>query len=149
MSCLSSVNNKQSPKSGCSACLHTSSACARPPRLFFLRQGLCRGLSAHFWTQVRVLLLARVSALTGGVVHRSSAVASEQGGIQVRVCLLQGHTQVEEMVALLVHQHLQKVVDFLCAGRTVLVQLEPIELTQGTRNYQQLDQSVRIRYGLQ
>ncbi len=91
----------------------------------------------------------RVSALTGGVVHRSSAVVAEQGSVQVRVCLLQGHTQVEEMVALLVHQHLQKVVYFLGAGRAVLVQLEPIELTQGTRDYQQLDHSVRICYGLQ
>lgn len=90
-----------------------------------------------------------VSGLTGGVVHRSTAVVAEQGSIQVRVCLLQGHTQVEEMVALLVHQHLQKVVYFLGAGRTVLVQFEPIELTQGTRNYQQLDHSVRICYGLQ
>lgn len=89
------------------------------------------------------------AALTGGVVHGSSAVVAEQGSVQVGVCLLQGHAQVEEMVALLVHQHLQKVVDFLGAGRAVLVQLEPIELAEGARNYQQLDDPVRICYGLQ
>lgn len=102
--------------------------------------------SAHFYLQVKACLRA---ALTGGVVHRSPAVVAEQGSVQVRVCLLQGHTQVEEMVALLVHQHLQKVVDFLGAGRAVLVQLEPIELTQGAGDYEQLDDSVRICYGLQ
>lgn len=89
------------------------------------------------------------ASLTGGVVHRSPSVVAEQGSVQVRVCLLQGHTQVEEMVALLVHEHLQKVVYFLGAGRAVLVQLEPVQLAQGTGDYQQLDDSVRICYGLQ
>lgn len=87
--------------------------------------------------------------LTGGVVHGSPAVVAEQGGVQVGVCLLQSRTQVGEMVVLLVHQHLQKVVDFLGAGRTVLVQFEPVELSQGTRDDEQLDNSVRIGYGLQ
>ena len=90
-----------------------------------------------------------VSALTGGVVHRSAAVAAEQGSVQVRVRLLQGHTQVEEMVALLVHEHLQEVVHFLGAGRAVLLQLEPVELAQGAGDDEQLDQPVRVGDGLQ
>lgn len=129
--------------------LFTHSYCARPPRLHSAR-GLCSGWFAQAWLQAKAHIWGvNVSALTGGVVHGSPAVVAEQGGVQVRVCLLQGHTQVDEMVALLVHQHLQKVVYFLSAGRTVLVQFESIELTQGTRDYQKLDHSVRICYGLQ
>lgn len=108
------------------------------------------GRAGWGWTQVKECFgEVGVSTLTGGVVHRSAAVVAEQGSVQVGVRLLQGHTQVEEMVALFAHQHLQKVVHFLSAGRTVLVQFEPVQLTQGAGDDQQFDDSVRIRYGLQ
>lgn len=89
------------------------------------------------------------AALTSGMVHGSAAVVAEEGCVQVGVSLLQGHAQVEEMVALLVHEHLQEVVDFLRAGRAVLVQLEPVQLVEGARDDEQLDEPVGIRDGLQ
>ncbi len=82
------------------------------------------------------------------VISWSSAVG-EEGRVQVRVCLLQGHTELQEMVALLVHEHLQELVHFLGAGGAVLVQLEGFLLAEASRFTQQLYQPVCIRDGLQ
>lgn len=86
---------------------------------------------------------------TGVVVHGPAAVATtEECSVQIGVRLLQGHAQVQEMVALLVQQHLQQQLHFLRAGRAVLVQLEAVELTEGARDDEQLDDSVGVRDGL-
>lgn len=83
-----------------------------------------------------------------GVFSRSSTVV-EDGSVQVRVCLLQGHTQLQEMVALLVYEHLQELLHLLSAGRAVLVQLERLLLAEGSGFTQELYELVRIRDGLQ
>lgn len=101
-------------------------------------------------------VLQRVMWCTPWIKHGSltrvicwSSTVGEEGRVQVRVCLLQGHTELQEMVALLVHEHLQKLVHFLGAGGAVLVQLEGFLFTEASRFTQQLYQPVCIRDGLQ